>query len=140
MTSSPSISSCDYQLSRLPSHIRPSFYDLEIETSLPHKNFSGKVLIKLKVLQQTTMVVLHAKDLNILSASLVQDSSDGKSNLNLVSRMQMCHASHQLQLTSRKLLTEGEAYTLEITFQAPLRDDMHGFYSSEYVDITGKNV
>lgn len=83
------------------------------------------------------MVILHTKDLTILSATLTEDSSD---MTNLIDRLEMCEASSQLQLTSKTRLVPMRKYSLKFVFQAPFRDDMHGFYGSDYIDDTGKKV
>ncbi|PVH86416.1 aminopeptidase 2 [Cadophora sp. DSE1049] len=61
---------------RLPRSVRPSHYDLDLNLDLNGLTFQGEVAVHLDVCQQTTSIVLHAKDLEIAATEIVHSSGD----------------------------------------------------------------
>lgn len=53
---------------RLPSHVKPYHYGLEMEPIFTNATFRGRVLIDVQVVENADVIMLHSQDLNITSA------------------------------------------------------------------------
>lgn len=68
-SNSPKVSGPEDQLDpyRLPRHIVPHRYEIELEPQLAEATFAGQVTITAEVMSSTRMIVLNSKDLEIIS-------------------------------------------------------------------------
>ncbi len=114
---------------RLPTAALPTQYRLRLEPDLDTLRFQGEVEIDLDVRQATPEVVLHAADLEISGAW-----ADGEA-LNV----QPDAARERLALLKSGGFRPGPA-TLKLAFSAPLREDMKGFYKSQYTRADGSKA
>merc|ERR1712106_771829 len=64
---------------RLPKHLLPLQYDLYLHPDLDTGLFTGDVEIKISALQESSYLLVHVKDLEIASTTLVND--EDKSNI-----------------------------------------------------------
>lgn len=55
---------------RLPTHVVPSRYELELEPDLDAASFRGSVRIDVEILDATDEIVCHAAELDILGATV----------------------------------------------------------------------
>uniref|UniRef100_A0A8D3C9F5 Aminopeptidase n=1 Tax=Scophthalmus maximus TaxID=52904 RepID=A0A8D3C9F5_SCOMX len=117
---------------RLPKTIFPLHYDLNIHPNLTTLDFTGVVRIELDVLEDTGVIVLHAKQMQISGALLL--APEGARPLRVLEYPRF----HQLALLSDSVLTKGRKYEVQLEFAANLSDSYHGFYKSSYRTSSGE--
>ncbi|XP_034452064.1 endoplasmic reticulum aminopeptidase 1b [Hippoglossus hippoglossus] len=117
---------------RLPKTIYPLHYDLTIHPNLTTLDFTGLVRIELDVLEDTSMIVLHAKQMQISHVMLL--APEGVRPLRVLEYPHF----HQLALQSDSVLTKGRKYEVQLEFAANLSDSFHGFYKSSYRTSSGE--
>lgn len=136
--SSGTVKECMWQRNRLPRSLVPKLYNLHLHPNLVTEKYSGLVEIEVAVIQKTSLVVLHAKNLSIQSAIIREVGKEGQKD-ETFSRLQSCTALDQLQLSSRRMLLPENRYILAIHFDSILPHSMDGFYISNYEDDNGKS-
>lgn len=117
---------------RLPKTVSPLHYDMTIHPNLTTLDFTGVVRIQLDVHEDTSVIVLHAKQMHISNALLL--APEGARPLQVLEYPQ----SHQLGLLSDSVLTRGRKYEVQLEFAANLSDSFHGFYKSSYRTSSGE--
>ncbi len=117
---------------RLSPTAYPKSYDLELRPDLDSFVFSGDVSIQLQIPQDTQEIELNAKDLDVTSASLVQN------DMQISMEIEVDNEHEILRLTSSSPILAGSA-TLSVQFSGTLRDDLAGFYRSSYIDAAGES-
>jgi puromycin-sensitive aminopeptidase len=116
---------------RLPRHVVPLRYDLQLEPDLTAARFSGEETITLTVHQPTSEIVLNAIELDITSAQIQGVSGPARhATIALDASLQRCH------LTFTTPLSPG-TWRLTMTFCGTLNDKLRGFYRSTYKDEHG---
>ncbi|XP_049277419.1 aminopeptidase N-like [Anopheles funestus] len=126
---------------RLPNNTSPVHYHLALRTAIHENNrqFSGTVMVLFEVLESTTTVTLHNRQLTVQRAFLHEVATDGSAG------PQIEQASHvtdptteHLTLTMSQMLPVGSRYFLRIEFQGTLQNNNNmGFFASSYLDNTG---
>ncbi|XP_050429789.1 puromycin-sensitive aminopeptidase isoform X2 [Adelges cooleyi] len=117
---------------RLPKNVKPVLYDLWLKPDLQKFTFEGKETVSLHVVEPTKEIVLHALDLKIDDAQLVDSNGTiYKPSISLSSE------DETLTLNFKDELKTGEAL-LKFTFIGELNDKMKGFYRSKYVNPSGE--
>ncbi|TDH12953.1 hypothetical protein EPR50_G00053480 [Perca flavescens] len=117
---------------RLPKTISPFHYDLTIHPNLTTLHFTGVVRIQLDVHEDTSIIVLHAKQMQISNVWLL--APEGVRPLQVLEYPRF----HQLALLSDSVLTKGRRYEVQLGFAANLSDSFHGFYKSSYRTSSGE--
>ncbi|XP_023199956.1 endoplasmic reticulum aminopeptidase 1-like [Xiphophorus maculatus] len=117
---------------RLPVTISPLHYDLTIHPNLTSLDFTGVVRISLDVKEDTSIVILHAKQMHISNVVLL--APEGVRPLRVLEYPR----SHQLALLSESVLTKGRKYEVQLEFAANLSDSFHGFYKGSYRTSSGE--
>ncbi|XP_068460790.1 endoplasmic reticulum aminopeptidase 1b isoform X2 [Clinocottus analis] len=117
---------------RLPKTVSPIHYDLNIRPNLTSLDFTGVVRIQLDVHEDTRVVVLHAKQMEITNVWLL--APEGVRPLQVLEYPRF----HQLALMSDSVLTKGRRYEVQLEFAANLSDSFHGFYKSTYRTSSGE--
>uniref|UniRef100_UPI0037E8B858 endoplasmic reticulum aminopeptidase 1b n=1 Tax=Semicossyphus pulcher TaxID=241346 RepID=UPI0037E8B858 len=117
---------------RLPKTISPLHYDLTIHPNLTALEFTGVVRIQLDVHEDTSIIVLHAKQMQISNVLLL--APEGVRPLQVLEYPRF----HQLALLSDSVLTRGRRYEVQLEFAANLSDSFHGFYKSSYTTSNGE--
>lgn len=116
---------------RLPKLVQPLHYDLFMHPNLTTFVNKGSVEIVLAVIQETTFIVLHAKDLNITAISV----SEQDNVVIDVKRHLLCATSEQLYIElDQPLHPFLTNYSLKISFVKKLEERLEGFYISSYHD------
>uniref|UniRef100_A0A8C9U5U2 Aminopeptidase n=1 Tax=Scleropages formosus TaxID=113540 RepID=A0A8C9U5U2_SCLFO len=111
---------------RLPQAVKPLHYDLLIHPNLTSLDFTGFVQIQLEVLQETSAIILHSKDLHISKAELVES---GRTHPLQVLELP---SNQQVALLSSDVIVKGRQCAVSLTFAANLSETFHGFYKSTY--------
>lgn len=117
---------------RLPQTAYPLHYDLTIHPNLTTLDFTGVARIELDVRHDTSVVVLHAKQMRVSNAVLL--APEGVRPLRVLEYPPF----HQLALVSDSVLTRGRRYEVHLEFAANLSDSYHGFYKSSYRTSSGE--
>ncbi|XP_044317726.1 glutamyl aminopeptidase isoform X2 [Drosophila rhopaloa] len=118
---------------RLPTEIKPIKYKLFIQPDLKTGACEGTVSIQFQLEAVTNLIVLHAKDINVHSISI----------LNMMARMRIAideitlDVSRELILIKmREVLSMSKAYTLSASFDYSLTS-LTGAYISNYTNAEG---
>lgn len=119
---------------RLPTNLKPVSYHLEVDTDFNNLTYAGRVRIVVRVPSGAPVcqVVLNAKELNVTSVRVF----DQKMNTSLTVD-NYCLVDRNEQLIVRlnkeeKCMISKRDYVVDVTFKAPLRNDMSGYYKSSY--------
>ena len=109
----------------------PSHYSLTLSPDLDRAAFGGHVVIDIDITEPVDEIVLNAAELTIGEATLFND--DGA---------RITTAANTDEDAERVTLTLGDqagpgAWSLEISFDGILNDDLRGFYRSVYTDEDG---
>ncbi|XP_026787303.3 endoplasmic reticulum aminopeptidase 2 isoform X1 [Pangasianodon hypophthalmus] len=121
---------------RLPNYIIPIHYHLLIHPNLTTLRFNGSVKIEIDVKNNTNWVVLHSKNLEIITATVLDESEAHLSDKVLPVLEYPSH--EQIAIFSPKILSSGEKYFLYLEFGAALVDGFYGFYRSTYKTKEGE--
>ncbi|KAI8639305.1 aminopeptidase [Parasitella parasitica] len=121
-----------HQRQILPANVRPLHYDLELTPNLETFVYDGKVKVNLSVVDETSVIVLNANEINITKAAVVV----GKDSYSAIDT-QYDETMDQVSLTFGKVLSPESIVVLELDFQGTLNDEMSGFYRSSYKDKNG---
>ena len=116
---------------RLPSHVVPSRYQLELEPDLDAATFFGSVVIDVEILEATDEIVCNAAELEISSASI--QLGDGT---RIAPEHHLDAGTERLHLALTTDIAAGPAH-IELTFSGILNDRLRGFYRSTYQDDDG---
>ncbi len=116
---------------RLPRHIVPTRYDLQLEPDLPAATFTGQVTIALTVSQPTQTILLNAVDLSIESATV-----EGQQGRKLTASIKSEPDTQRAVFSLREPIQQGE-WRLHLSFHGKLNDQLRGFYRSTYKDAAG---
>lgn len=117
---------------RLPGGVTPVSYALRVDTDLDRLSYSGSVeiVIVASVSPKLCRIVLNAKDITVMGVR-VTDVKTGDP-LTVVDR-QLVDRDEQLIVTvDGWCLIPTRHYVVAVDFQAPLRNDMSGYYKSSY--------
>lgn len=117
---------------RLPTDVFPVSYTLEVSTDFENLAYSGRVEIDIQATAPTCHVILNSKDLRITGIRVV----DKKINTSLkLEEYYLVEKNEQFVVVlnkTSKCLSANRLYTLKVEFEAPLRNDMIGYYKSSY--------
>ncbi|MFO0840993.1 MAG: M1 family metallopeptidase [Gemmataceae bacterium] len=110
---------------RLPGHVVPSRYDLQLTPDLPSASFRGEVTISIDVREPTQEVILNAAELRVAEAVCQHGGRESRAEVVLD------EAAERLHLRFAEALPTGPA-RLRLEFQGTLNDKLRGFYRSRY--------
>ncbi|MXW60978.1 MAG: M1 family metallopeptidase [Acidimicrobiaceae bacterium] len=116
---------------RLPTHVVPSRYQIELEPDLDSATFFGSVAIDVEILEATDEIVCNAVELDIKSVSIVP--ADGS---RITPEYHLNTDTERLHLTLATDINPGPAH-IELAFSGILNDRLRGFYRSRYKDEDG---
>ncbi|XP_061117877.1 endoplasmic reticulum aminopeptidase 1-like [Conger conger] len=118
---------------RLPETVWPLHYDLFIHPNLTTLDFTGTVQIQLEVLQDTSVIILHSRDLRISKAALLESSR--------ILPLQVLENPEFQQVALQAdgvTFTQGSKCAVYLEFAANLSESFHGFYKSTYRTSQGE--
>ena len=117
---------------RLPRTVEPVAYRLELTPDLEEATFKGSVEIDVRVLEETSRIVLNSAELDISAASVApRDAAAVEAGTSVD------EAAERLVLTLPASLAKGTA-TVRIDFRGELNDKLRGFYRSTFTDEQGR--
>ncbi|KAH8293674.1 hypothetical protein KR054_002725, partial [Drosophila jambulina] len=123
---------------RLPNDTIPSHYAVSLTTNVHtgETKFTGTVAITLSVVTTTSTIVVHARQLENFTASIIQQGVTG------ATAQELKHSYEE----EREFLTfsqtglsfpQDTTWVLTINYEGNLRTDNGGFYLSTYTDESG---
>jgi puromycin-sensitive aminopeptidase len=115
---------------RLNRTVLPISYHLTIETDADMGRFTGQVTIALEVMESTSTVVLHAKELDVDLVGLNQRDEMVDAELSAEA------ATERITIRTERPLTEGPA-TVQLRFGGEVSRGLLGYYRSSFVDESG---
>jgi len=114
---------------RLPDTVVPLSYALRVATDFENMTYSGRVDIVIQTTASTNRIVMNAKEVQTTEVNVI----DQKTNENLpLANFSMVDKNEQLVIALNKSMISSRFYLVNVTFKAPLRDDMSGYYKSSY--------
>lgn len=124
---------------RLHNTTVPIHYDIWLSTEI-HKgefDFEGRVTIEIQVIENTSNITLHHRQLTIVSVDLL--SSTG-----MTIQQNVPTASEDdvefLIISPTQQFVAGQKYSVVINYLGTLRDDNAGFYRSSYINNQGQTI
>ncbi|KAJ2304909.1 hypothetical protein IWW54_005250, partial [Coemansia sp. RSA 2705] len=117
----------------LPTNVAPVHYDLLLAPDLDALTYTGEVRINVRIVEETSTIVLHSNELELLEATI---SSDGAAALT-ASKIVLQKEDETAHVHFGQALPAGSEATLFIAFRGVLNDLMVGFYRSKYTDAQG---
>ena len=115
---------------RLSRTVLPVHYGLLVETDAGMTTFTGQVTISLEVMEPTSTIVLHAKDLDVSLGSVSQRDHQVDAELTIEA------ATERILVRTANPLVEGPAQ-LVLRFGGEVSRGLLGYYRSTFVDETG---
>ena len=118
---------------RLPKHLKPHFYKLEIVPFLDEGNltFSGRVVITIEVLEDNSKnVTFHCQDLQILNTTIILKDK----TLIPITATEQDEIRNWRIIFTQEDLPIGEIFDLIIDYKGTLRNDSLGFFYQRYED------
>lgn len=124
---------------RLPNHTFPIHYDISLNTNIHAGDFAftGSVEILFGVIEATSEIILHHRQLTIHRVDLLT----GTGNIieeNVIWSYEV--AREFLTIPFPNALVVGTEYMVRITYGGTLRTDDAGFYRSSYINLNGDRV
>ena len=118
---------------RLPRNVNPPSYELHISTNVHRheREFTGTVIINLDVVQVTSSITLHQRQLTILNQTLVNTENTTLSYLLGTPIYNETTEFFTLPIQS-ETISVGTKLTLTINYSGQLSTTLHGFYLSKY--------
>jgi len=108
---------------RLPTHVRPRQYDVQLEARLGRAEFSGQVTLHLDVLTPTDTIELHARGLQLAEARLQLDART------LAGQIQLLPEHEAAAVRCAETLPAGPA-ALTLKFRGEVATNLKGLYLS----------
>lgn len=129
---------------RLPRHLEPVHYDLELVVFLQNNSFYGNVKMFVYAKKSTRYVVFHIKPLYLhiveseVSVTLASETNESNGVYDIVRQFDD-YEKEIYVLELKQKLVAGNNYSINIdTFTGPLLGDLKGLYLSSYKDSTGE--
>lgn len=122
----------------LPSNIKPSLYEVELEPNFDAATFNGSIRITVSVVATTNAIVLHTYQLTVETASISLLDVNG-AVVNSIAGTSFSNDDRQFYTISfEEVLVDGNVYTLIIdSFSGILNSQNDGFYLARYTDEEG---
>ena len=110
----------------LPKAVTPEKYYLTLSPDLEKQDFFGEESIEIKIIDSTNKIILNSSELEITSASLVQNENINADKVDYNSETQT------VAFLFSKKIKKGKA-VLNIKFKGMISESMRGFYKSVYL-------
>jgi puromycin-sensitive aminopeptidase len=109
---------------RLPLHVTPRRYDIQLDAQVGREEFTGRVTIAVDVQQANDTIDLHARDLTITAAKLIMLGQT------LPAGVTMDPDNERIILHFSREFPVGEA-TLDLTFGGTVSQTLRGLYLAQ---------
>jgi alanyl aminopeptidase len=112
---------------RLPPGVAPLGYRLELTIDPREKSFIGRARIRVRFERATRAVVLHGRDLQVLTASITSASGKQWAKSRLRQAAISKGEAEELVLSVEREIGAGEG-EIDVQYQAPFADGLAGLY------------
>ena len=119
---------------RLPGDIVPLEYLINLHPNLTTELVEGNVLIDVEVLNSTSVVIIHARDMNITVSSVTTASGHVVS----IEESFFVESTQFYVMKLKQSLHPQKGAQLEFHWQSKLSTSLAGFYKSTYTSKDGK--
>lgn len=121
---------------RLPNNTKPESYDITLITNIHEKefSFSGRVAIKLVVLEASHNITIHARQLNIKTIDLSTISGTAIK----LNPFTYDNVTEFLVIPTQSELQKDTIYVLTVEYAGELRPPCDGFYRTSYTNSKGE--
>jgi puromycin-sensitive aminopeptidase len=117
--------------SRLPRHVVPDRYDIEISVEIAACRFEGTETVEISVREAATEIVLNAAELVIRDVV-----AQGGAGRRLEGQVELDETAERVVLRFPELLQPGN-WRLSLGFTGALNDKLRGFYRSTFTGADG---
>ena len=121
-----------YHNIRLPQHIKPINYDIDLKVNMGTKDVEGSTTIKTTVTKECEYIMVHQMGYRSLTGS-VQDSNGKEFGTSTFEY----DPNQYIVIKANTKFTKG-IYNLKFKFTYNLRKDLAGFYLSKYTTKSGE--
>ncbi len=111
---------------RLPGHIKPLKYQLQIQPDLESGAFQGSESITVQIMEPTSSITLHSAELEILSAEVESVNKD-----TWASKVAYDKKAETATLKFKTKLPKGRA-KINLSFRGLFNEHLRGYYKSHY--------
>ncbi|KAL8221548.1 UNVERIFIED_CONTAM: hypothetical protein K2H54_069507 [Gekko kuhli] len=115
---------------RLPGHLRPLHYNLMLSAFMENFTFGGEVNVQVECLNATRYIVLHAHRMHIEAVRVAEDRLAGALR---VSSFFLYPQTQVFVVVLNRSLEALRSYNLKILYNAPIENELLGFFRSSYV-------
>ncbi|XP_061495710.1 thyrotropin-releasing hormone-degrading ectoenzyme isoform X2 [Rhineura floridana] len=115
---------------RLSGHLRPLHYNLMLSAFMDNFTFSGEVNVQVECLNATRYIVLHAHRMHIEGVRVAEDRLAGALR---VSSFFLYPQTQVFVVVLNRSLEVQRSYNLKIIYNAPIENELLGFFRSSYV-------
>ena len=115
---------------RLPTHVVPNHYELELAPDLDGASFTGSAVIDIDFSESTDRFACHAAELEIHEATLTVDDEP------IDVEFELDEPSEQVRFTTPEPVRPGSG-RITMRFSGVLNDRLRGFYRSTYTADDG---
>ncbi|KAL1756342.1 hypothetical protein FB107DRAFT_211566 [Schizophyllum commune] len=116
---------------RLPTNVRPTHYDVTVQTDLEKLTFRGFVKISLEIKENTKDLVLNSSELELSPARVWSDSLKTEQ---IQSSTSFEKTQERLTVSFPNALPAGSIALLTIPFHAPLSESLAAYYRGVWED------
>ena len=126
---------------RLPTHLKPELYKIELLPFIIPDNFTinGKLELTMLCEEESRNVTLHAKNLTLNEENIKLINLGNGKSISITEHEYDIERDFYIARLSENLI-KGTKYQISINYTAKLKDNNFGFYQSVYKDQeTGLN-
>ncbi|PAV83375.1 hypothetical protein WR25_16113 [Diploscapter pachys] len=116
---------------RLPRSLTPVSYNLTLHPNITTQKLDGSVAITIKVSQSTNLIILHASELDMIDAKILNNGDS------INAEFSECEHSQEWAWTMEKEVDEGDEIELSIEYTGTLMPDLQGLYINTHVKPDG---
>ena len=134
---------------RLPTNVKPIHYKITLDPlieepgpieELVPSTFTGEVIIRVRVLEETRNITLHYNDLSIENVTITEASTETDLSVthtyDNVTHFWVISAGDDAEATFKA----NKEYEITTNYAGHHQEDMYGFYRSSYRDAENKTV
>ena len=118
---------------RLPKYVKPTNYDVFLDVNMTSKHVNGNVSIKVKIVQPTMYVLIHAFGFQTLNGVLLDEE-----NKVIPTLRQFSYTENQYFVMELKEELAAGSYVLQYKYSYQLKTSLAGFYQASYRMKSGK--
>lgn len=121
---------------RLPNNTKPENYDITITTNIDKNNFifSGTVIIDIRVLEESSSITLHARQITINLVRLITKTGTAVK----LNPFTYDPTTEFITIPTQSRLLKDTNYILTLGYVGVLRTDKRGFYATSYTNSKGE--